>query len=226
MIVALIAPAYTGKSSIARVLSEKYGYVIGGFSDHLKGLTAYAVNTVAPHRAMSVDEIKRDKDKLRRLVQEFGSAIHFEDDPNWIKSFIDVLPDEVTGTQWSVPTQPCVIDCLRSAAQVEGARERGALVVGIDTTHATRCHLAAKTIGVTDPLLGRKLVKAADEHPIDGALDLFALPLDLRVINDHRYPVEDVADEIAEWAKERFAIELASKRQAIAELEESYGEDL
>lgn len=225
MILALLGKAYTGKTTIALELERRHGYVVAYFNDYLKWLTAYALQVTSPHNHPHYEEMLANKAKYRRLYQEFGAAIGFDSDPTWIKEFIRDLPDEVTGNFWQRNQKPCVIDCLRSEVQVLGARAMGVKIVGVDATYISRANFAAKTagdsaiVGVT----GRRLVEDADDHPIDGSLDLSKMSLDLRVINGHRSTVADVADEIASFFAPVFASE---QKEQQAKLEAVYGKDL
>ena len=89
MLIALVGKAYTGKTAIAAELRDHHGFTILSFTDHLKSLAAFALNSVTTPgaRMLTVADILADKPKYRRFIQEFGSLIGFETDPGWMSPF-------------------------------------------------------------------------------------------------------------------------------------------
>ena len=192
MLIALIGKAYTGKTSIAQELRDRHNFTILSFTDHLKSLAAYALNSVSggrPH--FSVEGILSDKPRYRRFIQEFGSLIGYETDPGWITAFLaDELPTLYPEEGDDEPN--LVIDCLRSAAQIAGAREFGAKIVGVWAYEYDRAFFAEQATGKD----GSALVANADSHPIDGSLVVERLGCDRVLLNGRDRTVEKMVDDL------------------------------
>lgn len=189
MLIALVGKAYTGKTSIAQEL-ERRGFTLLSFTDHLKALAAYALNSVHTRRddLIGVADILANKPRYRRFIQEFGSLIGYETDPGWIEAFLeDELPGIDLGKDHPDRANPhVVIDCLRSAAQIKGARKYGAKIVGVGATVHNRGIFAGNPA----------LVTSADSHPIDGALNVWEMDTDHVVINDPDRTISHLVEDL------------------------------
>lgn len=193
MLIALVGKAYTGKTAIAQEL-ERRGFTILSFTDYLKGLAAHALNSVlggTRQPLVTTADILANKPTYRRFIQEFGALIGYESDPGWIRSFLlaemgDLAASTDEGTWDSEEMPNVVVDCLRSAAQIAGAREFGAKIAGISASTYDRGIFSGNPA----------LVTAADSHPIDGALDVWKLDTDYLTTNHRDVPISVIVDSL------------------------------
>ena len=189
MLIALVGRAYTGKTAIATELASR-GWTILSFTDHLKALAAFTINSVRGgdlNQLLTVDDILADKPRYRRFIQEFGSLIGYESDPEWIEAFLE---DELSMVG-PVGSTDLVIDCLRSSAQIEGARKFGAKIIGVWSYWSDRAVFAG----------GEELVSAADSHPIDGKLQVKELGCDHILLNGQDRTVAKMVDDLLNQIK-------------------------
>lgn len=129
--VALTGPMYSGKSAVARELERNYGYTIINFTDILKSSLSRSLALAGAW--VSVDDMHTHKARYRRLLQEWGSAIDFDTNPDYVHRALYT---------WVLQQHPgpVVFDNVRFPAQADCLSTYGFDVVRLDLPHA--CQIA------------------------------------------------------------------------------------
>jgi hypothetical protein len=148
----------SGKSTLAKHLEREYGFIR---ADHSRSLVeAFVAQWNAQEadglRAITVDEVYRDKEKWRPSLQEFGYTSGFNDPlkaVRWAK---------YTLREWLQykPERNVVFDSLRGEGQAQVMRDLGFQIVQLEIDDETRCERARMRGFECRPLL-----TAMDLHP-------------------------------------------------------------
>ena len=144
--IALHGPAYSGKTSLAREM-ERRGYMYISFTDLLKTYLVRALAAVDV--SLTVQQIHREKEKYRPLLQEFSKVVGWQDDPMRIHEAL---------APWYEAGRPsCVFDNVRDLRQAEEL-----LWIGFE--------IVELTVTPTDQARRAKGQPLALEHPIEQPL--------------------------------------------------------
>lgn len=180
--VGLTGLAGSGKSTVSDFLINTQGYTRLGFADHLKFdvgsliLSARAYGRFEPDEEGfggygyswedAIDVVNNNKGGLRRLLQEYGSAIRSYVDENfWVKltcNYIDQRPDKAF-----------VVDDVRYHNEADALRKRGFVLIRIvrPTWHS---YSVAARLGMATP-------EAARHQSETEQVDIFP---DVTIVND------------------------------------------
>lgn len=93
-VVGIVGKAGTGKSTVARLLGAKYGFVTFNFADELK-ITAHKWFDIPLSTLFGPSEVK--KTQLRQMLQHLGTEFGRHYDPEvWVRAFTQRLFHYVT----------------------------------------------------------------------------------------------------------------------------------
>lgn len=129
----------SGKSTLARHLEQEYGFVR---ADHSRSIVESFVkdwNATEPLLSgpITVEEVYRDKETWRPLLQEWGFIAGFNDPRKagrWVK---------YTLSEWlRTPDRDVVFDSLRGETQAQVLREMGFTLVQLSIPSNERCRRA------------------------------------------------------------------------------------
>lgn len=149
--IALIGQTYTGKTTLALALKAR-GYLLVNFTDVLKQELITALAVVGKRVTMA--ELKQDKHKYRKLLQEFGVVIGFDDDPRYVE-------EALVGWHVLFPDTPVVFDNVRTIEQWSVLKRYGFTLVETVADEKTRLQraLAAGADGSG--------LQEVDTHPVE-----------------------------------------------------------
>jgi cytidylate kinase len=170
MDIALIGPAGVGKDTVARLLTECFGYTRIAFADALKEALLHGNPKLNDHHRLAefVASIGWDKAKempeVRRLLQEFGVAMRRIDSMIWVVAAQETV-DATAG--------PIVLTDVRFPNEVAFARSLNALIVrldrsGVDNKLGWRGHVSERALDDSDC----DLVIDGDNWSPESAVDL------------------------------------------------------
>lgn len=174
--IVLCGMPYSGKTTLRYALGKR-GYTVIDFGHYLRVLLAKAVAVTA---SKSIDEalaeVENNKARYRVLLQEFGKAIEFGDNPQYIQDCLSPLGSFTHGK--------IVFDCVRTEGQWRFLETQGFQLVRVTIDPYTQAS-RAKSFGVTYPEL-----EALLRNPLErGIPDVPA-----RATVDGAAPVTGVAD--------------------------------
>lgn len=125
--IALTGALRSGKSEVARYLTERYGYTEFAFGDELKRMAA----EIFP------DEF-RDGRKPRELLQWFGQTMRQRDPDVWGRKCFETIRE----VGWEERT---VISDLRQPNEFDRCRSEGYVIIRIKAQSALRIHRAVES---------------------------------------------------------------------------------
>lgn len=125
MRVALTGPALSGKTSLAKALSDA-GWTHLNFTDEIKRVAAVALTAIDREyfgytEAVTVEDIKRNKAEYRPLLQILGTLLGF-DQGLMVEALVESLG----------PRELVVFDNVRTEDQAAILRDYGFVIVKID----------------------------------------------------------------------------------------------
>ena len=144
MKIALTGPMFAGKTSLADYLEAEHGWTKLNYTDTIKVRLCDALNGMykgmGSKRRVTVTNIAQHKRTYRKLLQEFGSFLGYDD---------GFYVDEMLN-QWRAlgSPEPVIFDNVRFPAQFEALYEEGFVLVGIELSPSTQ-YERAKAAGVT-----------------------------------------------------------------------------
>lgn len=123
--IALQGDGGSGKSTLARYMESEYGWYVMRYSDSLKQSLCDALNYFRqigePH--IMVGDIHTNKSKYRRVLQELGTAVGFDEGVG-VQAQID---------EWKLyrdsAKQPVIFDNVRFPSQFELLKKHGFILV-------------------------------------------------------------------------------------------------
>src|SRR6185312_2462441 len=109
----------TGKSTLSAALRPEYGWV--NYGDHLKTL---AIQALAPHIDLSLEQVHANKERYRGFLQHFGSLIGFDDTDRFVKEALYF---------WNEAGRPpATFDNVRSDTQARAVKEFDFAIVRLE----------------------------------------------------------------------------------------------
>lgn len=122
--IALAGKPLAGKTTLANLLVEKYGYRRASMSAFI--VSEYVGNIFAGTVAAS--EIYDHKEEYRQVLQAYGDQLGFQDPSRIIGIIQKAL--RLSG-EWYHPSSPVVLDAIRGELQASAARALGFVVVDV-----------------------------------------------------------------------------------------------
>ena len=132
MIIALTGLKQSGKSTVAKHLQEKYGFIRINFKDALlQELKTYFpdfLSAEASYHACTVDELLEKKPgHIRQFLQNFGTELRRSENENyWIQKWVDKLRDYVY-----VAIKSVVVDDCRFLNEADTVRSNGGIIIRV-----------------------------------------------------------------------------------------------
>lgn len=125
--IALSGKPLSGKSTLARLMKERYGYRHASLSDLIVQRYAEALNepwmvTMRGGQRIEVSDIYANKELYREGLQIVGDELGFQD-PNRIVALMQEAL--VACGAWDHPDEPVVVEAIRGELQASAARALG-----------------------------------------------------------------------------------------------------
>lgn len=125
--IALTGQIATGKTAVAQALVAR-GYLLISYTDLLKDRVAQALTNSGVQTSLA--DILADKEKYRGLIQEFGTAIGFDDGGKYVNEAL---------AEWIALGKPkAVFDNVRTEAQAASVEDHGFVIVQLKAHRGTR----------------------------------------------------------------------------------------
>lgn len=142
--VALFGQFCAGKTTLAKLLSEEYGYVVRSLASNLKDMTNSVYGTSDKGASVIVQtENGPESRTVREVLQGLGDAVKTVDRDFWIRWFLSDCQD------YSNNSLPVVCDDGRMAREADRLREEGWLLVLVDTPEDLRVRRFVNLYGRT-----------------------------------------------------------------------------
>jgi hypothetical protein len=168
----LVGHFASGKTTVASALGEA-GYQLQSFSGGIKDILNTAYGPISKGKAYSVHDIHQGTSDLsgRELMQKFGQSIKMIDEYFWLR----VVERKMKHAEFlSGKFEKWVIDDGRFDFEVKWAREKGWLIVGVNTAEPIRMQ-RYKIV------YGREPTKAELDHPSEQQISQLLLECDVVV---------------------------------------------
>ena len=123
---ALTGPMYSGKTTLANYLEERYSYININYSRTLKHIACDMLNAVDYQELfhlsdeLTVADIEANKPKYRAFLQEIGTICGFDNG-----GFVDKVCEQLD----NYPAANAVFDNVRYPAQFEKLQKKGFVLV-------------------------------------------------------------------------------------------------
>jgi dephospho-CoA kinase len=139
--IALSGAMYAGKSTVANVLAEDYGYHRVSFAAPLKGVAALAYGEVDKSATYTVTgrDGKLHEVSGRQVLQGIGQTVKDFDLNFWLRCF--------DNERERYGDLPLVLDDMRFLFEMEWLRADGWIIVSVDTRTQTRLTRAERISG-------------------------------------------------------------------------------
>lgn len=179
----------SGKTTLAKYLEEKYGFLRVDHSRTVAENYAWYHNLYTDEPPLTVEAIYADKERYRPALQAF-SLTHGFSSPSYAGDWTDetLKPWYESGESRDVVFEP-----FRGEVQAEEMRIRGFFIVQLDINEAVRFHRAKQ--------LGRDYAKMMDSVAAHEELELGIANPDLQV--SASLPVDQLAKIVLEAARGR-----------------------
>jgi dephospho-CoA kinase len=168
----LVGHFASGKTTIAAALGEA-GYQLQSFSGGIKDILVPAYGPLSKGKAYSTHDVHQGTVDLsgRELMQKFGQSIKLIDEFFWLR----VVERKMKQAEFvSGHFEKWVIDDGRFDFELSWARDKGWLIVGVNTSEPIRMQ-RYKTV------YGREPTKAEMEHPSEQQIPQLLLECDVVV---------------------------------------------
>lgn len=159
--IAITGTIYSGKTTLAKHLRDKYGFIHVNFSDVLKRYACMALEGVGVK--VRVSDIVNNKDRYRAFLQELGVLMDFDTNPEFVYEAV---------TPHSFTTQPVVFEAVRTKEQADTLHSLGFKIVKLCLPKDEQIR-RARDLGVDGTKLLIQLM-----HPVEQGFDNFDLTLD------------------------------------------------
>ncbi len=130
--VAIFGQMASGKSSIAEILTGKPGYIRIAFADPLKNISELAYGKIDKSGIYTVTDMAGNELQVsgREILQRVGQSIKAHDRDFWLRCFFN--------TAERFQDSPLIVDDGRFHFEAQALRDRGWLIVGLDTDESVR----------------------------------------------------------------------------------------